>query len=265
MRSVQKIGVFDSGLGGLTVLNEICKYNPGLDILYFGDTARVPYGARSAETIARYALQDVRFLLDGGADAIVVACGTVSAVALSAIRDAYPTLPVAGVIASACAAAARETRSGHIAVLGTQATVRNGTYERMLAGEKPGLRVTGIACPLFVPLIESGISADDPIALLAAKRYLSPLCETDADTIVLGCTHYPFLRETIAQVLPNTKLIDIGTALAQNLALHLDAEPVKHDETHIDFCVSDDDTGFLPIANCFLDSIRADCVRKVHV
>ncbi|MCL2672090.1 MAG: glutamate racemase [Clostridiales bacterium] len=265
MQSIQKLGVFDSGLGGLTVLNEICKYNPGIDILYFGDTARVPYGARGADTITRYALQDVRFLLSGGADAIVVACGTVSAVALNALRTAHPGLPIAGVIEEACAAAARETQSGHIAVLGTQATIGNGAYLRMLAAENPRLRVTGIACPLFVPIIESGISADDPIAHLAAERYLAPLRETDADAVILGCTHYPFLRETIAGVLPNAKLIDTGSALAQNLAARLGASPAAGADTRIEYCVSDDDTGFLPIANRFLDCIHAEKVRKVSI
>jgi len=257
---ISKIGIFDSGLGGLTVLNEVCKYNPGLSLVYLGDTARVPYGSRSPQTITRYAVEDVENLLSHGVQAILVACGTVSAIALPVLREKYD-VPIFGVIDTACAGAAQTTKTGHIAVLGTQATVASCAYNRALEAIAPDLRVTGLACPLFVPLIENSFLSDDPITRLTCERYLAPLRDTDADTLILGCTHYPFLTQAISETLPKVTLINAGTALA--LALPELLGPVKkHDHTQIDFYLSDEDTGFLHIANQFLDTVRVGETRK---
>ena len=286
-----KLGIFDSGLGGLTVLNELCKYNPGLDIVYFGDTARVPYGSRSPETILRYAVQDVEFLLRQGTQAILVACGTVSATALPALREKF-SVPIFGVIETACRHAAAVTQTGHIAVLGTQATIASGTYGRSLRAYNPALRVTGVACPLFVPLIENGFDAADPITRLTCERYLAPLRGTDIDTLILGCTHYPFLQKTIAETLPGVRLIHTGTALALALPELLgdskpqaqgdmqsklpissdvrgraddgESQPHTRSDTKskpsmpsdMRCYVSDAETGFLHIANRFLDAVQ---------
>ncbi|MCL2695822.1 MAG: glutamate racemase [Clostridiales bacterium] len=257
---INKIGIFDSGLGGLTVLNEVCKYNPGLNLVYFGDTARVPYGPRSIQTITRYAKQDVAFLLAQGVQAILVACGTVSATALPALRETFD-VPILGVIETACAQAALATRTGHIAVLGTQATVASGAYNRALAEINQNLRVTGLACPLFVPLIENGFLSDDPITRLTCERYLAPLRDTDVDTVILGCTHYPFLAKAITETLPNVAFVNAGTALALALPKLL-GEVEKQAQTQIEFYLSDEDSGFLPIANQFLDTVTVAGTRK---
>lgn len=258
-----KIGVFDSGLGGLTVLNEICRYNDGLDIIYFGDTARVPYGSRSPETIARYAEQDVRFLLAQGVEAIVIACGTVSATCIDLLQSRY-RIPILGVIEPAASEAVRMTKTGHIGVLGTKATVQSGAYAKEIGRVSEGKRVTGVACPLFVPLIENGFAEDDPITLLTVERYLAPIRNTDIDTLILGCTHYPFLTNAIGAFLPGVRLLNIGTALAQKLS---HAIPLQKNDAPSDvaYYVSDDDASFRSIANARLDAIPAGVVQKINI
>lgn len=263
MEPVKKIGVFDSGLGGLTVLNEICKYNRGLEIVYFGDTARVPYGSRTPETIARYAEQDVRFLLSKGVEAIVIACGTVSATCLPRLSRRY-RIPILGVIDPAAREAARLTETGHIGVLGTNATIKSNAYADRIHEVDPSVRVTGIACPLLVPLIENGFSADDPITRMTVERYLGPVRDSDIDTLILGCTHYPFLARTIGAFLPSVRLVNIGTVLAKALpdqyAERQEAEPCA-----VSYYVSDADEAFRSIANANLDAIRAENVEKINI
>ncbi|MBQ9189678.1 MAG: glutamate racemase [Clostridia bacterium] len=263
METITKLGVFDSGLGGLTVLNEICKYNTGLEITYFGDTARVPYGSRTPETIARYAEQDVRFLLSCGVEAIVIACGTVSATCLHRLRQRY-RIPILGVIEPAAKQAASLSQTGHIGVIGTNATIKSDAYTKEIRAVRPDSRVTGVACPLFVPLIENGFAPDDPIVKLTVERYLAPLADSDMDTLILGCTHYPFLSETIHKVLPSVQLINIGTVLAKSLRsafpLTADASPDS-----VSYFVSDTDTEFQRIANASLDAIHADTVTKINI
>ena len=263
MERFSRLGVFDSGLGGLTVLNEICKYNRGLDITYFGDTARVPYGSRTPETIARYAEQDMRFLLSEGVEAVVIACGTVSATCLDALKRRY-RVPIIGVIEPAAIAAARLTKTGHVGVLGTKATIQSGAYAKAIAAQSDAIRVSGYACPLFVPLIENGFDAFDPITRLTIERYLAPIRQTDVDTLILGCTHYPFLAEAIAQFLPNVRLLNIGTVLAASLREQI---PLSDGETpsRVTYFVSDPDTGFQSIANARLDAIRAEQVHTVGI
>lgn len=263
MGVIKKLGVFDSGLGGLTVLNEICKYNRGLRISYFGDTARVPYGSRTPETILRYAEQDVRFLLSKGVEGIVIACGTVSATCLGQLRERY-RIPIVGVIEPAAKEAASATKTGHIGVLGTKATVRSGAYTEQILSVDRDLTVTGIACPMFVPFIENGFSPDDPIVRMTIERYLEKVQEEKIDTLILGCTHYPFLTGAIARYLPNVQLINIGTVLAQHITEYFELSTAEK-ENEVDYYVSDRDEEFQSIANAYLDAICANDVTKVDI
>lgn len=264
MNKVQRIGVFDSGLGGLTVLNEICKYNGGLDIVYFGDTARVPYGSRSNETILAYARQDVRFLKKQGVDAIVAACGTVSAIAINQLKQELD-IPIFGVIESAVKAALKASQSKSIGVIGTLATIRSGAYERTIHSEMPQAKCLSVPCPLLVPLIENGHSADDELVELACKRYLSRFDDTDIDTVIMGCTHYPFYKKTLERLAPNITFIDIGTALALALPNLLQLESSNAKPTDVAYYVSDSDTGFQSIANGFLDSVTAKDIHSINI
>lgn len=263
MNSIKKLGVFDSGLGGLTVLNEICKYNGGLSISYFGDTARVPYGSRTSETILRYAEQDVRFLLSRNVEGIVIACGTVSSTCLAQLRERC-RIPIIGVIEPAAKEAAFITKTGHVGVLGTKATVRSSAYTKQIQLVNPNCKVTGIACPLFVPLIENGFSQDDQIVKLTIERYLEPIDKEDIDTLILGCTHYPFLEGAISEYLPNVRLINIGTVLAKHLQDYFELSSVLQDN-EVEYYVSDRDEEFQSVANSYLDAICADHVRKVDI
>ena len=212
----RRIGVFDSGIGGLTVLRQLRGAFPQLDMVYLGDLARVPYGGRSVETITRYAQDDVRFLLRFDVDAVVVACGTVSSTALGALRKEF-RVPIYGVIESAAARAAEITKTGSVGVIGTQATVKSDAYRRTIHAIDPAIRVTAQACPLFVPLVENGIAPDDPVAETIARRYLSAFDGKDVDALIMGCTHYPVYRSTLEKCLPGVRLIDVGEALAASL------------------------------------------------
>lgn len=263
MTEYGKIGVFDSGLGGLTVLNAICAANEGLSIVYFGDTARVPYGSRTPDTIVHYARQDVRFLLNEGVEAIIVACGTVSAIALKTLKTEVP-VPIIGVIEPACRAAASVTKTGHICVIGTSATVSSNAYSTCLFGLDPKLRVSGVACPLFVPLIENGFKEDDPITRLTVERYLAPIRETDADTLILGCTHYPFLIDAIQSELPHMHLIDIGVALSETVKHDLPLTHA-HAQNRVEYCFSDRETSFKRFDTEHLKSLPKGEIRAVNI
>ncbi len=194
------IGVFDSGVGGLTVVRALRSALPGEDIVYLGDTARVPYGNKSPRTVEKYSLGCQKFLLDRGVKLVLIACNTASANALPALREVSP-VPVIGAVDPGAASALLATRNKHIGVIGTLGTVKSGAYERAIAERAPDAKVTTLACPLLVPVAEEGWT-DDDIATLIAKKYLAQLFERDReiDTLVLGCTHYPLLRETLARV-----------------------------------------------------------------
>lgn len=198
--STGPIGVFDSGVGGLTVVRALRRELPGEDIVYLGDTARVPYGGKSARTVERYALACQQFLLDRGVSLVLVACNTVSATALPALAAASP-VPVIGAVDPGARVAAAATRNRHIGVIGTLATVRSGAYPRAIAALDPAAQVASLACPLLVPLAEEGW-VDDEVAELVAGRYLRQLFaqDPDIDTLVLGCTHYPLLGDTLRRV-----------------------------------------------------------------
>ena len=186
-------------MGGLTVVREIIRQLPGERITYFGDTARVPYGSKSRETIIRYSRQIVRFLMTRGVKAIVVACNTASAYALEELRPEME-VPVIGVVGPGAKTAAEVTKNGKIGVIGTEGTIDSGIYTRFLSNLRPDIQVLGKACPLFVPLAEEGW-LDGEVATVVARKYLEELCHSDIDTLILGCTHYPLLRSTIAKVM----------------------------------------------------------------
>ena len=213
---LRRIGVFDSGIGGLTVLRQLRRAFPQLDMVYLGDTARVPYGGRSVETITHYAEDDVRFLLRKGVDAIVIACGTVSSNSLGALRAKFD-LPIYGVIESAANLAAAVTKTRSVGVIGTQATVKSGAYEAQIRAAAGDVRVTSCACPLFVPLVENGIAPDDIVAETVCSRYMEAFDGADIDALIMGCTHYPVYRPALEKRLPGVRMIDVGEALAEAL------------------------------------------------
>ena len=193
------VGVFDSGVGGLTVAREIMRNLPSEKIVYFGDTARVPYGSKSKETVIRYSRQIIRFLQEQQVKAIVVACNTASAFALDTVRDEFD-IPIIGVIESGAKVAAARTRNKRVGIIGTVGTVGSGIHAQYLKKLDPGITVFGKACPLFVRLVEEGW-LHDPVTVEVASRYLKELQDKDVDTLILGCTHYPLIRSTIRQVM----------------------------------------------------------------
>ena len=212
------IGVFDSGVGGLTVAKEIMKQLPNENIIYFGDTARVPYGSKSRETVTEYSRQIVTFLLSKKVKAIVIACNTASAFALETLSKEFPEVPMIGVVLPGAKAAAAASRNGRIGVIGTAGTVRSGLYERYLTGIRPDCRVFGQACPLFVPLVEEGW-AKDPVTETVVHRYLDGLLKQQVDSIVLGCTHYPLLKDVIQKVAgPEVTLVNPAYETAKELS-----------------------------------------------
>ncbi len=215
--SVGPIGIFDSGVGGLTVVAAIRAILPHEELLYIGDTARVPYGGKSPETIQRYSLEIGRALVDRGAKVIVIACNTASALALERLRQEF-SVPVLGVVAPGAEAAAKRTRNGRIGIVGTRATIRSGAYERSIRAHLPVAEVTSVACPLLVPLIEEGL-VDDPILDAVLERCVGPLLATGIDTLVLGCTHYPLAKTAIARLAgPEVSLVDSGETCALGIA-----------------------------------------------
>jgi glutamate racemase len=211
------VAVFDSGIGGLTVVSALRGVLPHESIVYLGDTARVPYGGKSRETIERYSEEIAQLLVGEGAKMVVVACNSASALALPRLR-AKLNVPVEGVIDPGVAAALQATRSGHVAVIGTKATIGSGAYERSLRAARPDIRVTSMACPLLVPLIEEGL-LDDPVTDAVLGRYLGSLGQSDVDTLVLGCTHYPLLARAIARAVgPGINLVDSAANCAAAVA-----------------------------------------------
>ena len=193
------IGVFDSGMGGLTVMREIMRQIPNEKVIYFGDTARVPYGSKSKETVTRFSRQIVRFLQSKQVKAIVVACNTASAYALDDLEKEID-IPIIGVVKPGAKVAAEATRNGQVGVIATEGTISSNIYTTYIRQLRPEVQVTGKACPLFVPLVEEGLW-QDPVTDEIAKRYLSSLIDTGIDTLILGCTHYPLLRSTIQKTM----------------------------------------------------------------
>ena len=248
------IGIFDSGIGGLTVTRAIYEALPRESTIYFGDTARVPYGPKSPETVRRYSLEILAWLLEQGVKAAVVACNTSTAHALDALRAASP-VPVIGVIEPGAAAAVRSTRRRPIGVIGTAGTVASGAYARAIRARLPEADVRQVACPLFVPLVEEGWF-DHPATELVAHEYLAPLVEAKVDTLVLGCTHYPLMKPLLGRVMgPGVSLIDSAEETAREAKLALEeaglTAPSGHVATHR-FAVSDDEARFREVGARFI-------------
>jgi len=248
------IGVFDSGIGGLTVASEIMRQLPAEGLIYFGDTARVPYGPKAPPTVRRYSREIATFLEREGVKAIVVACNTATAHALTALR-AELRVPVIGVIEPGARAAVGLTRNGNIGVIGTAGTIRSGAYERAIRELAPDARITARSCPLFVPLVEEGWF-DTEATRLIAREYLQPLVDANVDTAVLGCTHYPLLKPVLADVLGgNVGLIDSAAETAAETRRLLadrgiEAPPTR--EPLRRFVASDDSSQFLRLGQRFL-------------
>lgn len=211
------IGVFDSGIGGLTVVREVVRRLPHERIVYFGDTARVPYGPKSPETVRRYSREITAWLVEQGVKAVVVACNTATAHALPVLRTEFP-IPIVGVAEPGAQAAVSATRNGRIGVIGTAGTVTSGAYDRAIHALRPDAVVTSCACPLFVPLVEEGW-LDTKATRLIAHEYLAPLRDARVDTVVLGCTHYPLLKPVIADVFgKGVRLVDPAEQTAAETA-----------------------------------------------
>ncbi len=247
------IGVFDSGLGGLTVVHALRQRLPAESIIYFGDTARVPYGTKSAKTVTHFSLQIVEFLIQRQVKLIVVACNTASAVALSLLQQ-NNTIPLVGVIEPGARAAVAATLSHHIGIIGTRATINSNAYTRTLQELDPDSRITSAACPLFVPLAEEGW-ADGKIAELVAQEYLAPFQSSNIDTLIPGCTHYPLLKKTIQSLLPDhVTLIDSPQAVAAEVASILKNDGIASDSEagELQCFVSDMPQRFEELAQRFL-------------
>ena len=259
------IGIFNSGIGGLTVLKEIVATLPKENIIYLGDTARVPYGIRSPETVTRYSFENTRFLLSQEIKLLVVACNTASAISLDAVKKEYP-LPVIGVLEPGARAAVLATKTRRVAVIGTEATIASGAYEKAIRRIAPDVVVHSIPCPLFVPLAEEGWTEND-VALLVAGKYLSPLSGTGVDTLVLGCTHYPLLKAVIGKAVgPSIALIDSATETAKEVAEVLEKLKWRGEgqgEGKRRFFVTDAPSRFDKIGKGFLGdaSLRAEQVK----
>ena len=210
------IGVFDSGLGGLTCLKELNKLIPGENVIYFGDTARLPYGTRSRETVLEYAHQDIAFVKSKNVKMIIAACGTVSSV-LGSGKTSDGEIPFTGVLLPAAQAACGLTRNGKVGVIGTEATIKSGSYGKAIRGIRPDVSVIGAACPLFVPLVENGFTArDNKVAQLVTEQYLAPIKKEGVDTLILGCTHYPIIKDVISDFMGDSvTLVSSGEEAAK--------------------------------------------------
>lgn len=264
--SEKAIGVFDSGLGGLTAVKELVKVLPQENIIYFGDTARVPYGTRSDETIKRYARQDADFLLSKGVKLIIAACGTVSSVATE-LYDCLP-VPFTGVVIPTATAAVKATRNGKIGIIGTPATVKSGSYKKEILRQNDRITVLQQDCPLFVSLVENGfISADDGIVKLVVERYLSEMKKEGIDTLILGCTHFPIIAQAISDYLgKSVTLIDSGKETALFAANILGSSGILNTSSTLGSCsyyVSDTVEGFRKTADVFLGRSVED--EAVHI
>lgn len=259
------IGVFDSGLGGLTFVKEFERLLPREKIVYFGDTGRVPYGTKGRDTIIKYALQDIRFLKSFDVKAIVIACGTVSSVAFGEAA-ASADVPIISVVKPTAGAAARCTKTERIGVLGTSATIGSGAYKKAILELMPDAEIKSRACPLFVPLVENGyFRRDNQLARLAAHEYLDEF-SGDVDTLIMGCTHYPLLRGVIQDILPGITLVDAGLETAKATVKMLEQNDLlsgKGGGTR--YFVSDSTDDFARLASIFLEHPVADMVEKVEI
>lgn len=249
----ESIGIFDSGVGGLTVMQQVVRLLPHESVVYFGDTARVPYGSKSRETIQRYSIENTIFLMEQNIKLLIVACNTASAYAAEKLKQVF-NIPIVGVIVPAAERAVQVTKNGNIAILGTKGTVLSGVYQKEILQRMPKANITAIACPLWVPLVEELFIAH-PATKAIVKEYLKPLHNQNIDTVVLGCTHYPLLRPLIEEELGSKVTIvdpaiicaETVSHLLQNLKLHTQRQGSQHK-----YFVSDDPEKFRSLGRDFL-------------
>ncbi|MGH7469590.1 MAG: glutamate racemase [Longimicrobiales bacterium] len=260
------IGVFDSGVGGLTVVHELVRGLPHESIIYFGDTARVPYGPKSADTVRRYSREAAAYLVSRGVKLMVIACNTATAHAYEALRASL-CIPVIGVIQPGARAAVQATQTQRVGVIGTAGTIRSGAYDYAVRALLPDARVYAQACPLFVPIIEEGWSSHQ-VARLAAQEYLHPLRDVDVDVLILGCTHYPLLRDVISETLgPSVTLVDSAAETAREVAqLLTEADQLSQRDQPgaLHFLASDSPLRFREVGRRFLGEVVRD-VEHVDV
>ena len=260
------IGVFDSGLGGLTVVKQLKKVLPDENIIYFGDTGRVPYGTRSNETIIKYVKSDVNFLKSFDIKAIIVACGTASTVALPLMKQ-NSEIPLIGVVEPTVEAAVKKSKTKRIAVLGTPGTIKSGMYEKIIRQIEPDAFVVNKACTLFVPIVENGCT-DDEIAYHVCKKYLDEVLKKNVDTIILGCTHYPLLTKTISKIAgPDITLINAGAETAKYIKEYFAQNGLcankKRNQQYM-YYVSDSVDNFSAIADLFLGE-HIENIEKIDI
>lgn len=256
------IGIFDSGVGGLTVMQKLMERLPHENLVYLGDTARYPYGNKSAETVQRYSFENTEFLVDKGIKLLVVACNSASAVALDALQERYD-VPVVGVIEPGARAAAARTRNGRVGVIGTEATIASGSYTRSLKKIRPGIEIYTRACPLFVPLAEEGWT-DNAIARATVALYLGSLKKSGIDTLILGCTHYPLLKPAIGKFLgKKVTLVDSAEETAREVreTLGKNGSMRRRGRGSTSFFVTDVPDRFVKVGGRFLGERVESAVR----
>jgi glutamate racemase len=265
------IGVFDSGVGGLTVLRALTEALPGRDFIYLGDTARLPYGTKSSETVVRYSLQCADALLERGIGSLVVACNTASAAALGALRERHPGLPVIGVIEPGADAAVAGSTSQHIAVIGTEGTIRGGAYQTAIHRRSPEARVTSCACSMFVALAEEGWT-QGPVAEAVAHRYLDPIFQVadSPDCLVLGCTHFPVLIDAIRAAVPaGVRIVDSAATTAAALSRELETRggyATGAERGRLEWLATDDAQRFARVGSRFFgEALRTDAVEIIDL
>lgn len=259
MNSAKPIGIFDSGVGGLTVVREILRQLPNENVVYLGDTARVPYGIKSAETIKRFSLENARFLTSFGVKLIIVACNTAAAIALDALKKEVK-IPIIGVIESGANAALQATKNGKIGIIGTETTIESRAYERFIEKKSPATRSFSQPCPLLVSLVEEGW-LNHKVTRIVVREYLEPLSRESIDTLILGCTHYPLLTSLFrSEIGEAVSLIDSAKEVTHKVAVTLKERKLMREDIktpHVEFYVTDAPKRFTRIKNLFLPTAKA--------
>lgn len=265
--TLKPIGVFDSGVGGLTAMKVLQEILPNEDIIYFGDTARVPYGSHSFDTIRKIALQDLNYLLNQNVKAVLIACGTVSSTAIDLLRF-VAEVPIIGVVDATASKAVAISENRKIVVLATQATVRSKAYTNAIVHLDRNVHVLEKACPMFVPLIENGYTnRDNPITKMVVQDYLKEIVPFGADTIILGCTHYPLIKDTISDFIPDVNIVEAGKEAAYRLAENIKALSLNNKKKHGTrrFVVSEETESFFDICERFLGKRITELIEVVNL